>query len=71
MSRTQAVVSRRACSGNNSRTVGMRIEIYVILTDKCAAGVVVYVDPDQPRHCGMGLNLIPIYTSSRLSRREF
>jgi hypothetical protein len=36
--------------------VGMRIEIYVILTDKRATGTVVYVDPDQPRHCGIGLD---------------
>jgi hypothetical protein len=34
----------------------MRIEIYVILTDKRATGTVVYVDPDQPRHCGIGLD---------------
>lgn len=35
--------------------VGMRIEIHVILTDKRAAATVVYVDPDQPRHCGIAL----------------
>jgi hypothetical protein len=35
--------------------VGMRIEIHVLLTDKRAAAKVVYVDPDQPRHCGIGL----------------
>ena len=35
--------------------VGMRIEIQVILTDKRAAAKVVYVDPEQPRHCGIGL----------------
>jgi hypothetical protein len=35
--------------------VGMRIEIHVILTDKRAAADVVYVDPDQPRVCGIGL----------------
>jgi hypothetical protein len=28
--------------------VGMRVEIYVILTDKRAAGTVVYIDPDNP-----------------------
>ena len=33
--------------------VGMRIEIRVIPTDKRAD--VVYVDPDQPRICGIGL----------------
>jgi len=36
--------------------VGMKIEIHVILTDKSAAAKVVYVDPDQPRHCGIGLD---------------
>jgi len=35
--------------------VGMRIEIRVILTDKRALAGVVYVDPDQPRLCGIGL----------------
>jgi len=35
--------------------VGMRIEIYVIVTDKRAAASVVYVDPDRPRVCGIGL----------------
>jgi len=33
----------------------MRIEIHVILTDKRALAQVVYVDPDSPRHCGIGL----------------
>jgi hypothetical protein len=33
----------------------MEVEIQVILTDKRAAATVVYVDPDQPRHCGIGL----------------
>jgi hypothetical protein len=35
--------------------VGMEVEIHVILTDKRAAATVVYVDPDQPRHCGIAL----------------
>jgi hypothetical protein len=35
--------------------VGMRIRIYVILTDKHALAQVVYVDPDWPRHCGIAL----------------
>ncbi|MGA7557421.1 MAG: hypothetical protein WBV60_20805 [Terriglobales bacterium] len=35
--------------------VGMRIEIHVISTDKHATADVVYVDPDQPRVCGIGL----------------
>ena len=35
--------------------VGMEIEIHVILTDNRAAATIVYVDPDQPRHCGIRL----------------
>ena len=35
--------------------VGMRIEIRVILTDKRASAEVVYVDPEHPRLCGIGL----------------
>ncbi len=35
--------------------VGMRIEIQVITTHKRALADVVYVDPDQPRVCGIGL----------------
>ena len=35
--------------------VGMEVEIHVILTDKRAAATVVYVDPDQSRHCGIAL----------------
>ncbi len=35
--------------------VGMRIEIHVILTDKRATAQVVYLDPDRPRLCGIGL----------------
>jgi hypothetical protein len=35
--------------------VGMEIEIHVILTDKRAPAKVVYVDPEQPRHCGIAL----------------
>jgi hypothetical protein len=35
--------------------VGMKIEIRVILTEKRAIADVVYVDPDQPRICGIGL----------------
>jgi hypothetical protein len=35
--------------------VGMRIEILVIPTGKRATADVVYVDPDQPRVCGIGL----------------
>jgi hypothetical protein len=36
--------------------VGMRIEIRVILTDKRAAAKVAYIDPNQPRHCGIALD---------------
>lgn len=35
--------------------VGMKIEIHVILTDKRALAEVVYIDPDRPRLCGVGL----------------
>jgi hypothetical protein len=35
--------------------VGMTISIHVFLTDKHATAEVVYVDPDQPRHCGIKL----------------
>jgi hypothetical protein len=35
--------------------VGMKISIHVCLTDKRAPAEVVYVDPDQPRHCGIKL----------------
>jgi len=35
--------------------VGMEISIHVYVTDKRATAEVVYVDPDQPRHCGIKL----------------
>lgn len=35
--------------------VGMEVEIHVISTDKRAGATVVYVDPDQSRHCGICL----------------
>jgi len=35
--------------------VGMKIGIHVLLTDKRAIADVVYVDPEQPRHCGINL----------------
>ena len=35
--------------------VGIRIEIHVMLTDKRALAQVVWVRPDWPRHCGIGL----------------
>ena len=35
--------------------VGMEIEIHVILTGKRAPAKVVYVDPERPRVCGIGL----------------
>ena len=38
-----------------SLRVGARIEVYVLLTDKRGLAQVVYVDPDWPRHCGIGL----------------
>ena len=42
-------------SGSASLRVGMKIEIHVILTDKRAPAKVVYVDPERPRVCGIGL----------------
>jgi hypothetical protein len=35
--------------------VGMKISIHVCPTDKRATAEVVYVDPDQPRQCGINL----------------
>ena len=35
--------------------VGMKIEIHVILTDNRAPAEVVYVDPERPLVCGVGL----------------
>ena len=35
--------------------VGMKVSIRVPITDKRAGAKVVYVDPDQPRHCGINL----------------
>ena len=35
--------------------VGMKIQIRVILTNRSALADVVYVDPEQPRICGIGL----------------
>jgi hypothetical protein len=35
--------------------VGMRIWIHVLHTEKRVAASVVYIDPDQPRHCGINL----------------
>ena len=35
--------------------VGMKIEMHVIVTDRRASAQVVYVDPDRPRLCGIGL----------------
>jgi hypothetical protein len=35
--------------------VGMKISIHVPVADRRAAAEVVYVDPDQPRHCGIKL----------------
>lgn len=36
--------------------VGMRISIHVYLTDKRAKARVVYVDPQNPLHCGVELD---------------
>ena len=35
--------------------VGKRISIRVLLTNKRSTAEVVYVDPEQPRHCGVKL----------------
>jgi hypothetical protein len=35
---------------------GMKISIHVYLTDKRAAARVVYVDPENPLHCGIALD---------------
>lgn len=35
--------------------VGMKIDLHVILTAKHALAQVVYIDPDRPRFCGIGL----------------
>jgi hypothetical protein len=35
--------------------VGMKIGIHVLLTGKRTIADVVYVDPEQPRHCGINL----------------
>jgi hypothetical protein len=36
-------------------SVGMKMEIHVHLTGKHANAEVVYVDPEQPMHCGIAL----------------
>jgi hypothetical protein len=51
------VVNRHGALISSSVTlrVGMKIEIHVIMTDKRALAKVVYVDPERPRVCGIGL----------------
>ena len=36
--------------------IGMRISVYVYLTDKRAKALVVYIDPENPLHCGIELD---------------
>ena len=36
-------------------SLGMKIELYVVMTDKHAAAEVVYVDPERPQVCGIEL----------------
>lgn len=36
-------------------SVGMRISVHVFLTDKCANAHVVYIDRENPLHCGIEL----------------
>jgi hypothetical protein len=33
----------------------MKVSVHVYMTDRVASAEVVYVDPDQPRHCGITL----------------
>jgi hypothetical protein len=35
--------------------VGMKLSVHVKITDKVVGAEVVYIDPDQPRHCGIKL----------------
>ena len=37
-------------------STGMKISIHVYVTDKRAAARVVYVDPNEPSHCGIELD---------------
>jgi hypothetical protein len=37
-------------------TVGMRISVHAYLTDKRAGARVVYIDPENPLHCGIALD---------------
>ena len=36
--------------------VGITVDVRVVLTGKCARATVVYVDPEQPRFCGVALD---------------
>lgn len=36
--------------------VGMGIEVWVLITGKRARAMVVFVDPEQPRFCGIALD---------------
>ena len=36
--------------------VGMRVEVLVVVPNEHGSAKVVYVDPDQPRHCGISLD---------------
>ena len=36
--------------------LGMKVSVHVKITDRVAAAEVVYVDPDQHRHCGIKLS---------------
>jgi hypothetical protein len=37
-------------------STGMRISIHVYVTDKRAAALVVYIDSENPLHCGIALD---------------
>jgi PilZ domain len=43
-------------STTDGLSAGMRISIHVYVTDKRAAARVVYVDPNNPLHCGIELD---------------
>jgi len=67
--KAQAIAERLTCEGETiivnlhgalistsvALSVGMKIEIHVYLTGKHSNAQVVYVDPEQPLHCGIAL----------------
>ena len=55
---------------------GMKISIHVYVTDKRAAARVVYVDPNNPLHCGIELDEpqniwgVPLPTNDRSEQQS-